>query len=93
MLKLPNACSRYGAEMGRRNTLPDDPQAPIKLRMERLRWVDGDYDNGGAYWGNGNGSSIFCAYADGCQVFVRGRKRTDAKAEVRAMLPNARFYR
>lgn len=50
-LKLKQGCSLIGAQMGRRNELPDDVSAPIKLQMERLRWIDGDYDHGGAYWG------------------------------------------
>ena len=31
---------------------------PEKLHLQRLRWVDGDYDTGGAYWGSGNGTSF-----------------------------------
>lgn len=52
-----------GTYMGRRNILPTDPKAPVKLRMERLKWVDGDYDQWGAYWGNSGTGSIYCAFA------------------------------
>jgi hypothetical protein len=46
--------------MGRRDLLPDDPEAPIKLRMVRLRMVDGCYDQWGAYWGSG--TPLYCAF-------------------------------
>lgn len=50
-LKLSKGYSSRGADMGRRNIWPADRQAPAKLRMQRLKWQDGDYDEGGAYWG------------------------------------------
>ena len=96
-LKLPNVFSKYGAPMGRRNSLPDDTDLPIKLRMIRLKWVDGDYDEGGAYWGYNGCNSVYWANGDGPDenhdVFVRAMNRRDAKAAVREILPNARFYR
>src|ERR1035441_2568759 len=61
-LNLSKACSSRGADMGRPNRLPSDILAPIKLRMERLKWVDGDYDAGGSYWGGGSGDFIYCAW-------------------------------
>jgi len=86
-----------GSAMGRRDTLPDDAAAPCKLRMERLRWVDGDYDQFGAYWGNSGGTSIYCAHGDAgevsARVFVRASSREEAKTKVRQTLPNAAFYR
>ena len=95
-LVLPNGSSQYGAQMGRQNTLPEDPDHPIKLRMERLRWVDGDYDQWGAYWGGGSGDSVYCAYGEDNEiqvyVFVRARSRFGAKRAVREALPNAKFY-
>jgi len=48
---LSDVSSPRGGPMGRRNLLPDDPSSPIALLLERLEWVDGDYDSGGAYWG------------------------------------------
>jgi len=41
-----------GSQMGRRNVLPDDRSEPCKLRLARLRLVDGGYDQWGAYWGS-----------------------------------------
>lgn len=83
-----------GTQMGRRDILPEgERDFPIKLRMERLRFVDGDYDKWGAYWGSGN--PIFCAWND-CEqvmVFVRAQNRKQAKQLVRKELPQAKFYR
>ncbi len=45
-LKLEKACSQYGAQMGRRNEL-GDPDAAVTLILEKLRFEDGDYDEGG----------------------------------------------
>lgn len=41
-------CSR-GAPMGRMNNIPKIKNVG-KLYLEKLQWVDGDYDHGGAYW-------------------------------------------
>ena len=96
--KLSKGYSSYGADMGRRNVLPDDTDAPIKLHMQRLKWVDGDYDAGGAYWGNGrNGENIYWAHGEDAEnqveLFVRASSRSGAKQLIRVTLPNARFYR
>jgi hypothetical protein len=82
-----------GAQMGRRNTLPANPAAPLKLRLVRLRLVDGDYDAGGAYWGFTAGTAIYWAYGDSAEVFVRAGSRADAKGQVLQKIPSARFYR
>ena len=91
-LNLSKACSERGADMGRPNRLPQDVNALIKLRMERLKWVDGDYDEKGAYWGNSSGASIYCAYMSNVQIFVRAKSRKDAKSLVRDILPAATFF-
>lgn len=78
--------------MGRCNDLPEDTKAPCKLRLIRLRWYDGDYDQGGAYWGNSrDGSAIYWAFSLGVMVWVRAKSRSEAKAMVREDLPNAKF--
>jgi hypothetical protein len=85
-----------GSQMGRRNELPADTNEPIKLRLEKLRLVDGDYDQWGAYWGGGHGSlPIYCAWnrLRGVTVFVRAQDRVAAKAHVLKLLPNATFAR
>lgn len=96
--KLNEVDCKYGAPMGRRDILPDDCTVPCKLHLVRLRWFDGDYDQGGAYWGRViGGSDVYWAYGDAAevdaQVFVWAKDREDAKAVVREKLPNARFYR
>lgn len=85
-----------GASMGRRNHLPPDPTAPIKLNLYRLRMTDGGaYDEGGAYWGIG--TPLYRACGDGPEeqheVFLRAHSREEAKADVRKLIPGARFYR
>ena len=92
-LKLSHASSSWGADMGRPNLLPDDCNAAIKLHLERLKWVDHDYDSGGAYFGGGNGDFIYCAYVKEIRIFVRAKTRVEAKGKVKELLPNARFYR
>ena len=98
-LKLPKACSKYGADMGRPSTWPTDVLFDGRLRLTPLDWVDGDYDQGGAYWGYIPGTRIWCARSadveDGCftHVYVRAKNREDAKEQIRQKLPNARFYR
>jgi len=92
-LNLENACSKYGAQMGRPDRMPEDKAAPVKLQLQKLRLVDGDYDRGGAYWGYTKGTSIYCAFAENVQMFTRSANREEAKQNIRAKLPAARFYR
>jgi hypothetical protein len=95
--KLSNASSARGAQMGRGNTLPADPKAPIKLNLEQLRWVDGDYDPGGAYWGYTDGTNIYRATGESggvmVELFARAASRGEAKQNIRSTLPNATFYK
>jgi hypothetical protein len=81
--------------MGRCDSLPSDLQTIGKLHLVKLRWVDGCYDEGGAYWGMGN--PIYRAYGETetevCEVFVRARGREDAKRQVLELVPLAKFYR
>lgn len=92
-----------GSQMGRPDHLPALPFSG-KFRLVRLRWVSGDYDEGGAYWGNSGGTSIYRALADDeCalrydetgrpEVFTRAANREQAKAKVRELIPGATFYR
>jgi len=101
--KLTCASSPRGADMGRPNRLPSDINAPIKLHLQQLQLIDGDYDTdgtptgGGAYWGYTRGNPMYCAFSNNLdnawQVFVRGTSREQAKAKVRMVLPCATFYR
>lgn len=99
--QLPKAYDYRGASMGRANTLPEIPtQYPVKLHLHALRWADGDYDEGGAYWGYTQGTRIYRAYGEtphleNIEVFVRAKSRDEAKqmaGEVLKPIP-VKFYR
>lgn len=86
ILKAPcnNASSKYGASMGRINRTTGKPE---RLHLQRVQFVDGDYDTGGAYWGGG--TPLWCAFSPdntendvSIQVFVRAANRQAAKNEV-----------
>ena len=71
---------RFGAPMGRPEIYNDFSGV---ARCFRVKMVDGDYDDGGAYWG-GN-SSIYCATDDngdkGFRMFNREPNRKAAMKE------------
>jgi len=95
---LPDVSSPRGAPMGRcSNITCGEEDHPVKFNMEKLKLYDGDYDQGGAYWGHTPGTAIFWARGDGIEevqeLFVRATSRADAKAQVRGTFPNARFYK
>lgn len=101
MKTLSNASSIRGAQMGRPNSLPNNPNACIKLNMQKLQWIDYDYDRGGAYWGGGSGDNIYWAYGEESntgynfnevEIFVRAKSRNEAKEKVRELVPNAKFF-
>ena len=96
-LKADNACSMYGANMGRRDWSVDR-KTPCKFYLQRVRFVDRVYDLGGAYWGAP--ADLWCAWDpdpvgcdDQARMFVRAISREAAKAYVLEHYPNARFYR
>jgi len=92
---LPLACDYRGSSMGRRSSRLSGPE-PIRCYLRRLRWVDGDYDEQGAYWGYVPGTHIYWANFDigdtNEDIFVRACSRDDAKQQVREQFPNARFF-
>lgn len=76
-IQLSNKSSKYGA-----GTRTSSPLAG-KCYLQRLKWVDYDYDEGGAYWGYVSGTYIFAAQdAFGNQAFYRAKSREDAKAQI-----------
>lgn len=91
---LLDVSSAAGAPMGRANSIIDT-DFPVAFEFERLRWVDGDYDEGGAYWGYENGTHIYRFSGESEewveQVFVRAASLEQAKNEVLKSYPNARF--
>ena len=90
--------------LGRMNRLPDQPlEASPKFYLRRLRFQDGDYDEGGAYWGYTPGTAIYRAVVFSAtaglssgnviEVFTRAASREGAKLDVLEVIPYARFYR
>ena len=94
MRPLPEASSARGAAMGRADTT-SDRDYPVQFEAERLQWVDGDYDQGGAYWGQNRGEYIFRfegESGDGLEsMFVRARDIEEAKKQVLDRYANASF--
>ncbi len=92
--------------MGRGDLIPVDPNAPIKLHLQRIKLDSGGYDDGGAYWGFGSPLYWAISATEGliaypyseplegrARVFVRALSRTDAKEQIAAEIPGATFYR
>lgn len=66
--------------------------SPVTFQLMRLRWVDGDYDDGGAYWGSGRGEHIYRAYSShGVDLYKRAKSFQDAEAQIRKQYPLATF--
>lgn len=93
-LSLSSGSSKYGAQMGRRNEIPDD-YAGQKLRLTRLPFVDGCYDRWGAYWGSP--ANVWCAWGESeteqVRIFVRADSRAIAKQRIFQILKTVRFAR
>lgn len=71
-------CSR-GAPMGRREDGYLETNIQRYVRLFRVNLDSGGYDEGGAYWGNARGESLYCAIdGDGNRQFVRASSRTRA---------------
>ncbi len=79
-----NVSSKYGAPMGRRSD-----SLSGKVRLQRVPFVDGDYDPGGAYWGYVPGNGLWCAWNAEGERYLRAPTREAAKAQ----LPDCSFYR
>jgi len=99
-LRLEDVPCKYGAPMGRPQSLPENKKATGKLQLRRVKMIDGDYDEGGAYWGGGR-NVLPLWHAEGdldgekftTRLFVRAGTRAAAKYLIREILPNVRFYR
>lgn len=74
---LTDVSSKYGAPMGRRNITENTTG---KVRLFRVRFVDGCYDSGGAYWGCGD--PLYAAIGDGFEWYARAKSIEDAKADL-----------
>lgn len=99
--KLEKLSCKHGSPMGRANHIPEDIETYLltgKLHLVRLKWVDGDYDEGGAYWGN-SGDYIYWAYGETAteqiDIFVRATDRNDAKLKLMMenfLISSTNFY-
>ena len=89
-IKLSNVSSNRGAPMGRGNE-----KLVGKCRLQVMVMVDGDYDQGGAYWGGGRGVARMWVAEDseGRQAYVRGWDRVDAKNRLLVDNEGITFYR
>lgn len=95
LLKNEKGYSARGAQMGRRDQR-GDPDRAYRFKVQRIRFVDYDYDTGGAYWGGG--MPLWCAWCDDeedghVRMFIRSYDREGAKNSARHEYPNAKFYR
>jgi hypothetical protein len=88
ILASEQACSRYGADMGRRSQREGQPE---RLHLQRVRFIDYCYDAGGAYWGGP--ANLWCAFsqldtmnAEPIRVYCRADDRQSAKQAIREQL-------
>jgi hypothetical protein len=86
--------AKYGAPMGACDVFDEDPD--LKLYVQRIRFVDGDYSADGTYWGGGRDSlPLWCAFSAHLEtcLWVRARNRVLAVDMVKLRLPSATFYK
>lgn len=87
-----NVSSKYGAPMGRcSNKVQELATVNGKVHLQKVPFVDGCYDPGGAYWGGG--TPLFCAWGESedetVVVYLRAKDRETAKT----LLPaSCKFY-
>lgn len=95
--QFPDVSCKYGAPMGRTETLPypfpGDGAETVRFRLWRVRLDSGGYDDGGAYWGIGPPALYVCEGGGVC-VYQRAYSREGAKAEIQRRFPQVKkFYR
>ena len=92
--KLPKVPCKYGAPMGRSDSIID-PDAPVKFSLQHVPLNSGGYDAGGAYWGHDERLYWACGYveSDLFEIFTRAQNRNDAKSKIRQYYPLATFTR
>lgn len=74
MKQFEDVSAKHGAPMGRPNVV----QAGDIVHVFEVEMVDGDYDDGGAYWGGPPSDPLFCARGSETQVFTRANTLKDA---------------
>lgn len=94
---LTNAVSLYGASRGRADERPprEEREKIIgPMHLTRVKLDSQGYDKGGAYWGIG--TPLYLAecleWQQYAREFIRAKDRDEAKAKIRELYPNARFY-
>lgn len=87
-MKLSDVSSSRSAPMGRRDT-HSDCDAHIKLIVHHCPFVDGDYDEGGAYWGAGEPLWRAIEPEGDVEFFLRGKDRWEVLEDVRELYPNS----
>ena len=76
-----------------------DPDGDPKLHLRHVPFIDGDYDQGGTYWGGPAnlyvawGVQCFEGVEDEFTVYLRANSRDDAKSNILAECPKAKFFR
>ena len=83
-----------GSMMGRSCKIPADVETVRKLHLQRVPFVDGCYDQGGAYWGSP--ANLYCAWGESdteqAVLFLRANSRADAQRQALESFPNAKFF-
>jgi hypothetical protein len=88
-MRLSEVSRAYGAPMGRPEHYRPDRKKPIRLIVHHCPFVDGDYDEGGAYWGAGTPLWRAVEIEGDTEFFVRATDWHDAHDQVYAQYPNA----
>lgn len=91
---------KYGAPLGDNSRI----QGPLKnLRVQRVKFEDGDYGPDGTYWGGG-GDPLYCAFNDGLdgddfaaghgvRIYIRAESAAEARELLRDTYPGITFAR
>lgn len=91
---------KRGASLGRASSPAKDKTVARKFTLQHIRINSGGYDSGGAYWGIG--ARLYWAHSEPpegwigpnaiVEHFIRAHNRTHAKATIRVLYPNAKFF-
>ena len=81
-----------GAALGR-PTVKGDATFAGKLTLHRVHLDQGGYDVNGTYFGAGAPLYWYASDDETIDGMLRASSREDAKRQVRAMYPQARFFR
>ena len=96
--KLPEVSCKHGAPMGRASIQPSDADTfAYNFHVQQLCWVDGAYDEGGAYWGRGGFEYIYwCEHKKDengreARAFIRANSDRLARERLLEIYPLATF--